>query len=266
MTGRTSASGTSHDLLRPYANTQELSSSEIPGFWCLSTIPVITNDQTGATGATGASEALESASPHMTIDNAKDFGKPSSPSVKNLCQCIKCSSVGNASYSLHLATKFGKRLVDENFTSLARWELPCRFPRCGQFHITTTFFDLDGVLGIWGRERILKHERDHFHQDNKYKCAEHNCRAATTKFSDLRRHHATTHCKNRTLHPCPVIGCKHSGENGWVRKDKLKSHFKNVHQKDFPGCPAKATGTSVSTSQTHGSSAGDPQQGYSGGA
>ncbi len=96
----------------------------------------------------------------------------------------------------------------------------CRFPGC-QEQITESF----------GRAapQAVYHERRHFGNLGEYHCLE-GCQTTTKNFADLRRHYTVRHCTNAIKYPCPIVGCKYGGDNGFTRKDKLKSHHRNVHQ------------------------------------
>ena len=76
----------------------------------------------------------------------------------------------------------------------------------------------------------IRHEREHFYHDGKYRCNASNCTKAFKRFDDLIRHVSAKHCENPQKFPCPLLWCKYSGDNGFTRRDKLKSHYKNVHE------------------------------------
>lgn len=88
--------------------------------------------------------------------------------------------------------------------------------------------------------KIKDHEKSHYGQPGKYTCIEQSCHTITKNFGDLKRHDKAEHCTspNKEQFPCPVLWCKYSGNNGFARKDKLKSHYKNIHE-GKPG-PVKA--------------------------
>jgi hypothetical protein len=54
------------------------------------------------------------------------------------------------------------------------------------------------------------------------------CRMTFSRPSDLKRH-ALKHLPGPKRFSCPSTGCKRQGEDGFERKDKLKSHVKNKH-------------------------------------
>ena len=126
---------------------------------------------------------------------------------KQDCKCISCLKIGSTFYL--------------GFSQLHQ----CRMLGCS--------FSAQTDWSIWGHKGpLLAHERSHFGVTGKYSCAEPNCDTTTKKFSDLKRHYAGKHCVNatKTLHPCPVPYCQYGGKNGFKRKDKLKSHYKNIHE------------------------------------
>lgn len=63
-----------------------------------------------------------------------------------------------------------------------------------------------------------------------YRCDAPDCTHACKRFADLERHMSTSHCLDPQKFPCSFPGCERGGENGFPRKDKLKSHFESVHR------------------------------------
>lgn len=162
----------------------------------------------------------------LTRDLSRGFG--TSPGREPSCKCISCLSLGD-----------GKRKA-------WLWSYPCRVPKCSQ-----TFTTNSSKTGETSTR--VKHEKSHFLHAGKYKCAEKYCHTVTSKFADLKRHYTSVHCFNRTKYACSVIGCKHSGQNGFARKDNLKSHFMNVHAKI-----SSATTVPIrSSGQAHGTGASE---------
>ena len=143
---------------------------------------------------------------------------PNGSSSQEDCTCISCLGIGK---HLGQAWRFDGRFG-------------CRFPGCpcmyywqvGPFHEH--------------EKSHHEHEKSHYGQTGKYICLEQTCQVATKNFGDLKRHDKAKHCSNPTKEqfPCPVLWCKYSGNNGFARKDKLKSHYKNIHE-GKPG-PVKA--------------------------
>ena len=171
-----------------------------------------------------------------------------STSLRPDCNCIVCLSIGTheakdlESYACRFSgcssilSSISDRYMHEYTTHypLIRqdFSLPCRVPGCGHeesaYHPLT--FD----------ESHVSHERAHFkvqdeeENDKKskkasYFCDVPNCKYKTARWPDLIRHTTHKHCTAPRKLPCPVIGCKYSGENGFTRKDKLKNHCQKVH-------------------------------------
>ncbi len=130
--------------------------------------------------------------------------------LSNICACINCLQVG-----------LGRGPVKSFDNTIG---LICRASGCAYVQETN--------IGMHHKGGPLDHERSHFGQPGKYACAERGCKAVAKKFSDLKRHYAGQHCTNpqSTKHGCQIIGCKYSGNNGFARKDKLTSHYKNMHE------------------------------------
>ena len=96
----------------------------------------------------------------------------------------------------------------------------CRFPGC--------------LTSETSRRNLWYHETSHYKYygtGGRYKCLEQDCRTVTVDFYELKRHYKK-HCTipDKEQFPCPVLWCKYSGNNGFLRKDKLKSHYKNIHE------------------------------------
>jgi len=131
------------------------------------------------------------------------------------CSCMKCLDLGRG-YQIQPGA--------------------CRFPGCQEQSIFRNPFG---------------HEQSHFGKAGDYHCLEEGCKTTTKKWADLRRHCLNQHCTNATKFPCPVLGCKYGGDNGFIREDKLKSHHRNVHQgkvvpgKAFQPIKPKANGAKV---------------------
>lgn len=151
-------------------------------------------------GTTGVSTSLtpEPDTTHPQGHNAllMPSHQPLGDKVNKMCDCMDCRSVG--------------LLVP--FTS------SCRFPGCNT------------ALASWHNAIHEKtHYRTHQHGSPHYGCIEQHCSFTTKRWPDLIRHYTVRHCTSPKKFPCPVPWCKFSGENGFARKDKLKSHHKNVH-------------------------------------
>ena len=63
-----------------------------------------------------------------------------------------------------------------------------------------------------------------------YRCDSHGCSHKSKRWADLQRHVSSSHCSKPASYPCAFPGCERGGGNGFPRKDKLKSHFENVHR------------------------------------
>ena len=144
------------------------------------------------------------------------------PSQK--CACMIC---------LHLTSE-----RHEHMKCLANYTLVCRLPGCG-CPCGSPDDDLISA-SIFNSSSLSSHERGHFFWSGVFNCLEKGCQKTTTKLADLKRHCCVKHCTNPTKHPCREIGCKYSGNNGFLRKDKLKTHYRNVHEgKVRPGKPLR---------------------------
>ncbi len=138
------------------------------------------------------------------------------------CSCMSCLSLG-------LPKDIFIR-VPNVFTDLPRdmkYTVVCKFLGCRE-----------QITGYFERKLASKavyHEQRHFGNLGEYHCLE-GCQTTTKNFADLRRHYTVRHCTNAIKYPCPILGCKYGGDNGFTRKDKLQSHQRNVHQgKVVPG-------------------------------
>ena len=174
------------------------------------TVPKPTGSQIMTTSSFGEARTV-TPTPETSWSLNSDLRNGSSPQTD--CTCISCLKIGTDWYS---ALKVTGR------------DLKCHFPGC----LTLTNFS--------NISNFYVHERCHYGQSGKYTCLEQNCQVVTKNFGDLRRHDKAKHCTNpnKEQFPCSVVWCKYSGDNGFARKDKLKSHYRNIHE-GKPG-PAKA--------------------------
>ena len=174
------------------------------------TVPKPTGSQTMTTSSFG--EAL-TVTPTQETSWSLDPDLPNGSSSQKDCTCISCLGIGIGYDSPPYVEGKG---------------LKCRFPSCLTFLVK---FDIP---------KFFVHERRHYGQSGKYTCLELDCQVVTKQFGDLRRHYKAKHCTNpnKEQFPCPLVWCKYSGNNGFARKDKLKSHYRNIHE-GKPG-PAKA--------------------------
>ena len=138
------------------------------------------------------------------------------PSVAgNVCDCIVCAGVGKKA---HISSPFMR---------------PCRVPGC----------NVPGHDRIWCT-KLLQEEASHFHSpgEDKLKCAENDCPVTVSSITDLKRHYTSKHCTKSEKFSCPLVWCKYSGDNGFKRKDKFKSHYRNAHEgKMGPGKASRVT-------------------------
>jgi len=160
-----------------------------------------------------------------TVSSSGDgVDKAHSPVLDNLegCTCLGCVQERPI---IHVQ-------IDDRFVGAC-----CRIPPC-TFSISMwspigNLENLPRVLlplkFIYGKE-LCSHEGTHFKHQGRYKCAEGDCGHLTKEWRDLKRHYRAKHCTKTPDFPCDVLGCKFGGENGFHRKDKLASHYKNIHQ------------------------------------
>lgn len=144
---------------------------------------------------------------------------PNGSSSQEDCTCISCLGI----------------VIRKPMAASSDGSFGCRFPGCPyryDYH-WINWYDYPAAP-------FYEHEKSHYGQTGKYICLEQTCQVATKNFGDLKRHDKAKHCSNPTKEqfPCPVLWCKYSGNNGFARKDKLKSHYKNIHE-GKPG-PVKA--------------------------
>ena len=115
----------------------------------------------------------------------------------------------------------------------------CRFPDCDFVHISYYSKNEYDNFGVSFKKIvqhsyfsfIRKHECQHFRSPEGFSCRVQGCKTTVKKFEDLKRHSRAKHCKKATKFPCPEIGCKYSGDNGFKRKDKMRSHYHNIHER-----------------------------------
>ncbi len=172
--------------------------------------PADTVQFVGGYGNEGNSEALKNpitqepesyfASTIEVDDIAANYVSHSALATANGCSCPVCLCVG----------------IEKDYVWGDR-KTPCRLLGCNEM-----------IDACWPRD--IKHEKSLFIKAGKYACLEEDCHTTVAKWGDLKRHYKSRHCTRSTRDPCLVIGCKYGGDTGFPRKDKLKSHFKNVHE------------------------------------
>jgi len=134
--------------------------------------------------------------------------QPSDSMQSHGCTCLAC-------------------IQEKPFVFVSTFRVACRLAACSQ----TVFYSSGDCVGYRPRPYILlSHEKTHFDHHGRCKCAETDCGHSTKQFRDLIRHYRAKHCTKTPEFPCDVLGCKFGGENGFHRKDKLTSHYKNMHQ------------------------------------
>jgi hypothetical protein len=108
---------------------------------------------------------------------------------------------------------------------VSEYPLVCRLAACSK--TAEHYWSMGRSL----RHELLIHEKSHYEHHGGYKCAEGDCGHLAKEFRDLKRHYRAKHCTKTPGYPCDVLGCKFGGDNGFHRKDKLASHYKNMHQR-----------------------------------
>jgi len=107
--------------------------------------------------------------------------------------------------------------------------LACRLATCSK---NVHYYPYGDRMGLSPRPQdLLVHEKSHYEHHGGFKCAEGDCGHLAKEFRDLKRHYRAKHCTKTPGYPCDVLGCKFGGDNGFHRKDKLASHYKNMHQR-----------------------------------
>lgn len=105
----------------------------------------------------------------------------------------------------------------------------CKFSSCRK-----SYYEIIGTTSNYndlkGQSAFRNHFLQHYHQSGQYICQIESCKSTFQRPNDMVRHYRSQHCTRREKYPCNVIGCKYTGDNGFARKDKLRSHYKNVHE------------------------------------
>ena len=152
-------------------------------------------------------------------NNDEKYSMPSvtttsaAPGSGRECSCITCVDLGSYRTRMWGVDNYHHRCRHSDFNFISTRE--------------------GGYRGNWvAEEAARKHEKNHFRHDGQFRCIEDRCVYGAKRWSDLKRHYTSKHCMNpKTKFPCPEIGCKYGGDNGFTRKDKLKSHREKVHDK-----------------------------------
>ena len=171
--------------------------------------------------------AVPTLAPHSVDSQAPVPGQHQLSVAGNVCDCIVCAGVG-------------KKLS----WSPGSLERPCRVPSCN--------VPGHGHIYYW---KLLAAEASHFRipGEYKFKCAENDCHVKVSSLADLKRHYTSKHCTKPEKFPCRFVWCKYSGDNGFKRKDKLNSHYRNAHEgKMGPGKASRVTKRKSSESGSGG--------------
>ena len=135
-----------------------------------------------------------------------------SVSSARVCRCLGCWAKD--------AVKLKNSVSNEAF------DLLCPVMDCDK-QFTTRYDYYFDVLSL------QNHVSNHFKEQGAYTCREDHCSVKFKSWSDLTRHTTNRHCLNPTKYPCEVPWCKRSGDNGFTRKDKLRDHVRNTHEKTY---------------------------------
>ena len=128
------------------------------------------------------------------------------------CECMSCFFPGSS----------------RDVYTVGSNQFQCAYPECRK--LLYIFAVAYGSRGRKSWERIY-HEKAHYAVDGGYECKVEGCHGKAKRFSDLVRHHVNKHCKVSRKHQCPEPGCeRHNKGNGFIRKDKMQSHYKAVHE------------------------------------
>ena len=182
-------------------------------------------DSAAATSSTNSFTATSGLDSMVgTISSHQTLVDHPAPIDTDLCKCLLCYYPGCLK-----AISFEADFSDRRQS--------CTFPGCDeQICLKIRADQYDKSIWKWS-----EHEICHYGHKGKFGCQEERCTTTTKTFTDLKRHYASKHCKRSKKHACHHIGCKYSGDNGFTRKDKLKSHLRNVHEGKVPrGQPPRA--------------------------
>lgn len=137
------------------------------------------------------------------------------------CQCISCLGIWKSQEPSYRNNVPG-RSFDEAYYS-------CRVRGC--LHIQRNYRPHREEYRANALAHLRSHEKAHFGTEGNFRCLSDHCTFVTKRWSDLKRHSTVMHCKNAKRFACPVPYCKFAGDNnGFLRKDKLTSHFNRVHK------------------------------------
>ncbi len=159
--------------------------------------------------------AVPTLAPNSVESQAPGAGRHQLDVAGSVCDCIVCAGVGEKVDFFH-----------DNYRA-------CRVPGC----------NVPGHERTWYAQ-LYQEEASHFRApgEHKLKCAENECPVTVSSMTDLKRHYISKHCSKSEKFPCQFVWCKYSGDNGFKRKDKLRSHYRNAHEgKMGPGKASRVT-------------------------
>ena len=138
---------------------------------------------------------------------------PSSHSTNDTeepCHCVSCR----------------EKLLEKKVWEITKWNAPTQCLEC------------NSLVARWNWST---HYQQHFKTENgKYPCTILDCKKVASRWADLKRHAKSQHCVHAERFPCDVWSCKYGGDNGFLRRDKLLSHKRNVHDgKAAPNQPMR---------------------------
>ena len=137
------------------------------------------------------------------------------------CECISCLGIWKSQRPSY------RNNVEGTYSDKAYYS--CRVLGClytKEIRSLTDKYFIAAALAC-----LRGHEKAHYGKEGNFRCLSDHCTFVTKRWSDLKRHSTVMHCKNAKKFPCPVPYCKFAGENnGFLRKDKLTSHFNKVHK------------------------------------
>lgn len=189
-------------------------------------------------GDSQTSNAYDAEVASFTTDASIDLS--SRPLQTNACACISCLGIGKSEF------KYGESpqcrcpsCPDKLFWFTAANHERSHFREGSEYLCKEEYCDFATPWGWKFREHasaehnhpITTSEASQFHKEAPYRCKEEQCNFTTKRWSDLERHVGSKHCTNPTKKfSCPIPWCRYSGNSGFARKDKLKSHYKTVHE------------------------------------
>lgn len=159
---------------------------------------------------------------HQATLPTKEF----SPALdaSKVCKCVGCLYEFTSPYWTPPLSKF---------CNPTEWQ--CPIPSCRFTSPPGDYMGWDFYYHVIRHTKYIVGQNPSSVAPVRYRCLEQHCHFNTKRQADLARHYRTKHCENPPKFSCQVLGCKYGGENGFARKDKLKSHYRNVHEGKMPG-------------------------------